>query len=81
MMTLLKEKAVEMIERIPDDDMSYVINILQNLEAMSVRKTADRERAAAGLQNILKMEKRLPEDFNPDRELQEAREEKYGNLS
>jgi len=81
MMTLLKEKAVELIERIPDDNMSYVINILQNLEAMSVGKTADMERAAAGLQNILKMEKRLPEDFDLDRELQEAREERYGNLS
>ncbi len=80
-MTLLKEKAVEMIERIPDDNMYYVINILQNLEAMSAGKLADRERAAAGLQNILKMEKRLPEDFDPDRELQEAREEKYGNFS
>ncbi len=80
-MTLLKKKAVEMIERIPDENMSYVINILQNLEAMSVSKTADMERAAAGLQNILKMEKRLPEDFDPDRELREAREEKYGNFS
>ncbi len=80
-MTLLKKKAVEMIERIPDENMSYVINILQNLEAMSVGKTADMERAAAGLQNILKMEKRLPEDFDPDRELREAREEKYGNFS
>lgn len=79
-MTLLKEKAVEMIERIPDDNMSYVINILQNLEAMSIEKTADKKRAAAGLQNILKMEKRLPEDFDPNRELQEAREQKYGNL-
>ncbi len=80
-MTLLKKKAVEMIERIPDENMSYVINILQNLEAMSVGKTADMERAAAGLQNILKMETRLPEDFDPDKELREAREEKYGNFS
>ncbi len=80
-MTLLKEKAVEMIERIPDDHMTYVINILQNLEAMSIEKTADKKHATAGLQNILKMEKRLPEDFDPDRELREAREEKYGNLS
>lgn len=63
-MTLLKEKAVEMIERMPDDNMFYVINILQNLEAMSADKTAEKERAMAGLRNILEMEKRLPDDFD-----------------
>ena len=37
-MTRIKEKAVEMIQRMPDDDMFYVINILQNLEEMTARK-------------------------------------------
>ena len=27
------------------------------------------------------MEKRLPEDFDPDQELQEARKEKYGSFN
>jgi len=79
-MTLLKEKAVEMIRRMPDDNMYDVIKILQNLEAVSIEKKAERERAMEGLQNILKMEKRLPNDFNPQAELREAREEKYGNI-
>ena len=35
MMTQMKERAVELIERIPDEKMFYVINILQNLEEMS----------------------------------------------
>lgn len=34
-MTRIKEKAVEMIQRMPDDDMFYVINILQSLEEMT----------------------------------------------
>ena len=42
-MTLMKEKAVEMIRRMPEDNMTYVINILQNLEAMSVDRAKDRE--------------------------------------
>ena len=37
-MTRIKEKAVEMIQRMPDDDMFYVINILQNLEEMTAKK-------------------------------------------
>lgn len=31
--------------------------------------------------DILSMEKRLPEDFDSVKELQEARKEKYDNLS
>lgn len=79
-MTLMKEKAVEMIRRMPEDNMTYVINILQNLEAMSVDRDADRKRAKNALAEILSMEKRLPDDFDPEKELEEARTEKYENL-
>lgn len=79
-MTQIKEKAVEMIERIPEENMFYVINILENIEAMSINRDAEKERAVAALHNILGMEKRLPDDFNLEEELQRAREEKYGNL-
>jgi len=79
-MTRIKEKAVEMIQRMPDDDMFYVINILQNLEEMTAKKDAEREQVMAAFQDILKYRGRLPEDFDADRELAEAREEKYGNL-
>lgn len=79
-MTQIKEKAVEMIQRMPDDNMLYVINILENLEAMSTDSREKKERAMAALQNILSLEKRLPEDFDAKRELTEAREEKYGRL-
>lgn len=79
-MTLMKEKAVEMIRRMPEDNMTYVINILQNLEAMSVDKSEDKKKAQNALAEILSMEKRLPDDFNPEKELREARAEKYENL-
>lgn len=80
-MTLLKEKAVEMIRRMPEDNMMYVINILQNLEAMSKDRDEDKKRARTTLAEILSMEKRLPNDFDPEKELEEARTEKYENLS
>lgn len=79
-MTQIKERAVEMIRRMPDDNMVYVINILQNLEAMTMDKDADIEQATAALKNILRFSGRLPKDFDADKELAEAREEKYGNL-
>ena len=76
-MTLMKEKAVEMIRRMPEDNMTYVINILQNLEAMSIDRNEDKKRARNALAEILSMEKRLPDDFDPEKELEEARAEKY----
>lgn len=79
-MTLMKEKAVEMIRRMPEDNMTYVINILQNLEAMSIDKNEDKKRAQNALVEILSMEKRLPDDFDPEKELREARAEKYENI-
>ena len=57
MMTQMKEREVELIERIPDE-----------------------KKAMEALQNVLKFSGRLPEDFDADKELQEAREEKYGNI-
>ncbi len=78
-MTLMKEKAVEMIRRMPEDNMTYVINILQNLEAMSIDRDEDKKRAQNALTEILSMEKRLPDDFDPKKELEEARKEKYEN--
>lgn len=77
-MTRIKERAIKMIQRMPDDNMLYVINILQNLEAMSIDKEKDKNKAQMALTEILSMEKRLPEDFDPSKELQDARGEKYG---
>lgn len=62
-MTRIKERAIEMIQRIPDDDMLYVINILQNLEEMATSKNTDNEQAMAAFQDILKYRGRLPKDF------------------
>lgn len=45
---------------------------------MSVDKDADRERAKNALAEILSMEKRLLDDFDPEKELEEAWAEKYG---
>ena len=79
MMTHMKERAVELIERIPDDNMFYEINILQNLEEMSSDKTAEKKQAMEALEGVLKFSGRLSEDFDADKELELAREEKYGN--
>lgn len=62
-MTLMKEKAVEIIRRMLEDNMTYVINILRKLEAMSIDRNEDKKRAQKTLAEILSMEKRLPDEF------------------
>ena len=60
--------------------MFYVLNILENIEEMSSNKSDDKKQAMEALQNILKFSGRLPADFDADKELEEAREKKYGSI-
>lgn len=77
-MITIKGRAVEVIQRMPEDKMLYALHILQALEAMPADKERGRQKAREALADILNMPKRLPEDFNPEEELQEAGMEKYG---
>ena len=45
-----------------------------------IDKEKDRQRAKLAFMDILNMEKKLPDDFDMKKELQEAREEKYDNF-
>lgn len=56
-MTFMKERAVKMIQHIPEENMLYVVNILENLQVMPVNKGKDREMAKAALEDILNMKK------------------------
>ncbi len=80
-MTQIKEKAVAMIERMPEDTMIYVIDILQNIEAISAVSENEKKKSLKALQNLLLFEKRLSKDFDAVKELAQAREEKYGYLN
>lgn len=42
-MTQIKKRVVEIIQRIPGDDMVYVVNILENLEGLIKRQNIDKE--------------------------------------
>jgi len=70
-----------MIQRIPDSDMLYVINIIENLEESTKSKNNDREQTIAAFQDILKYRGRLSKDFDADKELAEVREKKIENFA
>ena len=63
---------------------SGAVDIMMQLydqEEISEDKEKRKRKAQTALLAILNMEKRLPENFDPKKELQEARAEKYDDFS
>lgn len=79
---LERHQAVQLISGLSDDNVSFLIEIIQRLmpqeayaaDAHSVQafKRLDAAR--------LEMKHYLPDDFNPERELGEARADRYGSI-
>jgi hypothetical protein len=94
-MTPVKEKTVELIKRLPDEQVVYVFNILNNIEELAHELISSHEHASPqttninetvlsdkqkAYQNLLKYKGSLPADFDYEKELAEAKEEKYGRI-
>ena len=77
-MTMIKEKAVEMLKTLPDEKVVYLIKIMEGLEGLGETCQVTQKREA--LKNIQKFRGRLPEDFDYKKELAESREERYADI-
>lgn len=80
-MSGLQEQAVQMIGGLSDDNVSFLIEIIQRLMP-GKEKSADESMQAFYRLDAAREEIRqyLPKDFEPDKELEEAREERYGSI-
>ena len=88
-MSALQEQAVQMIRDLSDDNVSFLIEIIQKLTPQNSDK--DTVRPSIGDKKIEAFQRLdearaeiwnyLPEDFNPDKELAEARNERYDSIS
>lgn len=80
-MSGLQEQAVQMIGGLSDDNVSFLIEIIQRLMP-GKEKSADESMQAFYRLDAAREEIRqyLPKDFDPDKELEEAREERYGSI-
>jgi hypothetical protein len=88
-MTEVKKKAVELINQLPDDKMTYILGILQVFEKTRAAETETgktaqsraaptaRTREPAGYQRLLKYRGTLNRHIDIKKELSEARDEKY----
>lgn len=84
-MTRLQEQAIEMIDGLSDDDVQFLIEVMRRLTAQTKDREAEhrptqkeRERAFQSLDAArIEIRKYFPADFDPDRELKEARYGRY----
>lgn len=87
-MSILQEQAVQMIQGLSDDNVSFLIEIIQRLMPQktyvkSFQSMSDDEDIQA-LRRLnaarVEIKQYLPEGFDPDKELEEARAERYGSV-
>lgn len=87
-MSLLQEQAVQMIGELSDDNVSFLIEIIKRLmsqrqfsQEINVMGNDEGMRAFYRLELARKeIQQYLPENFDPERELEEARAERYGSV-
>lgn len=78
-MTALKEKAVRMIDDLPEEQVEYVIRYIKEISYHSELQTKNKKKEA--FDRLEKIRLHLDDDFDEDKALEEARNEKYGDFT
>lgn len=80
-MTTIQKQAIDMIKRLPDDKIYFVVNILQGIEGLYPSDhTNDLSASQKAYRNLQRFRKMGAEDRDYKGELKEALEEKYANI-
>ncbi len=77
-LTAERKEAIKLLERMPDDKIKLIVQYMQKIEIMPVKTDFEVMEGLNALKEIQAMAGRLPENFDYDKELEEALEEKYG---
>lgn len=75
-MTALRQSAIMELEKIPEDKLSFVIQIMQGINGLYNDPKAEKKRAFARIEELKKKRKDVVIDY--DAELASYRETKYG---
>lgn len=80
-MTMLKERAVDIIKRMPEEKLFYVVQLLESVEELSENTQKEgmtlEQRA---LEDLQRFRKKRDVEIDYKAELAEAREEKYASI-
>lgn len=81
-MTMLQEQAIDMIKKLPDDKIYYVVNILEGIEGLFMENDSERaDRAQKAYYELQRYRKSSLVDRDYKAELAEALEERYANIN
>lgn len=80
-MTMLQEKAVDMISRMSEEKLYYVVQLLESVEGLSENMENDAKTPAQrALEDLQRFRKRSDVEIDYKAELAKAREEKYAGI-
>ena len=80
-MTMLQEKAVDMISRMSEEKLYYVVQLLESVEGLSENIESDAKTPAQkALEDLQRFRKRSDVEIDYKAELAKAREEKYAGI-
>ena len=79
-MTQIKERAVNIIRRLPDDKLIFVVNILEGLEGLCINQEDNKTVSQLAYQDQQKYRKEGAEETDGKEELAQALGEKYESL-
>ena len=79
-MTQIKERAVNIIRRLPDDKVIFVVNILEGLEGLCINQEDNKTVSQLAYQDLQKYRKVGAGETDGKEELAQALEEKYESL-
>ena len=73
-MTAIRQEAIELLERVPEDKLRFIIQIIQGMDGLYADTNTERKEALARLEQL----RRKGTVIDDDAELASYREEKYG---
>lgn len=77
-MTVMQEQAIEIIKRLPDEKIFYVVNILEGIEGLT--QNVSSTKAQTAYQNLQRFRKCGTVERSYKEELQEALIERYESI-
>ena len=81
-MTMLQEQAVRMIQDMSDDNVGFLLEVIQRLIPKKTYTSViyPSQKSDELVVTRYEAKKYLPDDFDPDVELEAARKERYGSI-
>ena len=77
-MTAIRKDAMTLLEQMPEDKLYYIVQIMQGIKGLyGIEEQASRDRAFEELESL---RRKIP-DSEYEKELENYREEKYGNAN